>query len=164
VLAIATVFVVAVYVFISRRRTEMIVTPGASPRATVSGSSAQTIAEIPVAIDLSSLSPTRGSAQTAARPPRQIIPAVPKVDLTLRLPLGSDERLYSITLSSKRHIVWSETARAQRQNGDTLLRVRADFSHVPVGNYDLQVASAAKHLIVPVSIHETLPKNAEPKP
>jgi hypothetical protein len=163
-LAIATVFVVAVYVFINKRRTEMIVTPGTSPRVTVSGNSARTIAEVPVVVDLSSLSPTRGSAQSASHSPRQILPAVPKMDLTLRLPLGSDEQLYSVTLRSKRHLVWSETARARRHDGDTLLQVRADFSHVPAGNYDLQVASADKHLVVPVSIHHTLPENAEPKP
>ena len=164
---VAGILVTAVYVFITRRRTEPIAAPRIPAPITAPGNPTHTQAEmyVPVVIDLSNASPTRGSKQGTAGSVPQIIPSDSPLDLTLRLPLGSDERLYSITLRSRRHMVWSESAQARRQNGDMLLRVRADFSHLPAGHYDLQVASNGGHkMTVTVLIKGRLPQNTEPKP
>jgi hypothetical protein len=118
---------------------------------------------VPVVIDLTNVSPTRGSKQVPGGSVPQIIPSRSLLDLSLRLPLGSEERLFSITLRSGRHIVWSESTQARRQNGDTLLRVHADFRDVPTGRYNLQVASTGRRLSVPVLIRGGLPKNKEQK-
>jgi len=83
------------------------------------------------------------------------------VALSLRLPLGSEERLYLITLRSGRNIVWSESMQARRENGDTLLRVHADFKDLPTGKYNLQVSSAARRLSAPVLIKTALPESTE---
>ena len=164
---VAAILVTAVYVFITRRRTEPIAAPRIPAPITAprNPTHTQTAMYVPVVIDLSNASPTRGSKQGTAGSIPQVIPSDSRLDLTLRLPLGSDERLYSITLRSRRHIVWSESTQARRQNGDMLLRVRADFSHVPAGHYDLQVASNARHkMTVGVLIKDRLPQESEPKP
>jgi hypothetical protein len=167
-LGFAAILVIAVYVFITKRRTEPIVVPRVPAPITAPGNPVHTQAAmyVPVLIDLSNSSPTRGSTQGTAVSVPQIIPSGSSLDLTLRLPLGSDERLYSITLRSRRHIVWSESTQAGRQNGDMLLRVRADFSHLPSGHYDLQVASknGGHRMTVTVLIKDNLPQNTEPKP
>jgi hypothetical protein len=163
---VAAILVIAPYLFITTRRTEPIVALRAPVPITAPGNQAQTETAmyVPAVIDLSNAAPTRGTEQGTAGAVSQIIPWGPPLDLTLRLPLGSEERLYSIALLSLGEIVWSESARARRQSGDTVLRLRADFSHVPAGEYDLQVASAGRRLTVPVLIKHVLPKNAEPKP
>lgn len=165
---VAAILVTAVYVFITRRRTEPIAAPRISAPITAprNPTHTQTALYVPVVIDLSNVSPTRGSKQGTAGSVPQVIPSDSRLDLTLRLPLGSDERLYSITLRSRRHTVWSESTQARRQNGDMLLRVRADFSHLPSGHYDLQVASnnGGHRMTVTVLIKDNLPQNTEPKP
>jgi hypothetical protein len=166
-LGVAAIVVIAVYVFITKRRTEPIVVPRMPAPITAPGNPAHTQAAgyVPVVIDLSNVSPTRGSKQGTAGSVPQIIPSGSPLDLSLRLPLGSDDRLYSITLRSRRHIVWSDSTQARRHNGDMLLRVRADLSHVPAGHYDLQVDSNGGHkMTVPILIKGSLPQNTEPKP
>ncbi len=164
---VAAILVTAVYVIVTRRRTEPIAAPRIPAPITAPGNPThpQATMYVPSLIDLSNASPTRGSIHGTAGSVPQIILSDSPLDLTLRLPLGSDERLYSITLRSRQHIVWSESTRARRQNGDVLLRVRADFSHVPSGHYDLQVASNGRHkMTVGVLIKGRLPQESEPKP
>ena len=165
-LAFAAIFVATLCVFISaKHRAKPIVTKRTSAPPTLDGKPGQTetATYLPIFIDLSNAGPTRGPKQ-AAGSAEPIIPCTSRLDLTLRLPLGSPEQPYSITLRSKRAVVWTESAQARRQNGDTLLHVRADFSHVPVGNYQLQVASGERRLTMPVLIKDILLKNTEPKP
>ena len=164
---VAAILVITVYVFIAKHRTEPIVAPRLPAPITAPGNPTHTQGAmyVPVVIDLSNLSPTRGSKQSTTGSVLHIIPSGSPLDLTLRLPLGSDERLYSITLRSRRHIMWSESTHARRQNGDMLLRVRADFSHLPAGHYDLQVTShGGRKMTVKVLIKGSLPQNTEPKP
>ncbi len=166
-LGFTAILAIGFYVFIIRRHTEPIVVPRmpAPIAAPVNPAHTQAAVYVPVVIDLSNVSPKRGSKQGVTGPVPLIIPSGSTLDLSLRLPLGSDERLYSITLRSKRHIVWSESTQARRQNGDMLLRVRADFSQIPAGHYDLQVASNGGHMMtLPVLIKGSLPKNTESKP
>jgi hypothetical protein len=165
-LGIAAILVIAVYLFVSKRRTAPIVAPRTPAPITAPGTPDQTQTTamyVPVVIDFTNVSPTRGSKQVPGGSVPQIIPSRSPLDLSLRLPLGSEERLFSITLRSGRHIVWSESTQARRQNGDTLLRVHADFRDVPTGRYNLQVASTGRRLSVPVLIKGGLPKNKEQK-
>jgi hypothetical protein len=165
-LVIAAILVIVAYVFVNNRRNTPIVAPGNPAPLTAPERPDQTqatAAYVPVLIDLSSASPTRGSKQGAARSVPQMIPSGSPVALSLRLPLGSEERLYLITLRSGRNIVWSESTRARRENGETLLRAHADFKDFPNGNYNLQVSSAGRRLSVPVLIKTALPESTEPK-
>jgi hypothetical protein len=165
-LGIAAILVIAAYLFITKRWTAPIVAPGPPAPITAPGMPDQTQATVmyvPVVIDLTNMSPTRGSKQDPGSSVPQIIPSGSPLDLSLRLPLGSEERLFSITLRSGRQIVWSESTQARRQNGDTVLRVHADFTDVPTGRYNLQVASTGRRLGIPVLIKGGLPKNREQK-
>ena len=165
-LGVAAILVIAAYLFITKRRTAPIVAPRTPAPIAAPGTPDQTQATamyVPVIIDLTNVSPTRGSKQGTSGSVPQIIPSGSPLDLSLRLPLGSEERLFSITLRSGRHIVWSESTQARRQNGDTLLRVHADFRDVPTGRYNLQVASTGRRLSVPVLIKGGLPENKEQK-
>ncbi len=152
-LGIAAILVVGAYLFIAKRRNLPVVAPRNPAPITEPQSQTQTAAVyVPVLIDLSSVSPTRGSKQSTARAVPQVIPSGSPVALTMRLPLGSEERLYLVTLRSGRRIVWSESTQARRENGDTLLHVQANFKDLPTGRYDLQVSSDNRRLSVPVLI------------
>ena len=164
VLGIAAILVIVAYVVLAKRRNAPIVAPGNPAPIIVPGRPDQTLTAamyVPILIDLSSASPTRGSKQSTARSIPQVIPSGSPVALSLRLPLGSEERLYLITLRSGRNIVWSESMQARRENGDTLLRVHADFTNLPTGNYNLQVSSAGRRLSVPVLIKNAFPNSTE---
>ncbi len=166
VLGVAAILVIAAYLFITKHWPAPIVAPRTPAPIIAPGRPDQARAAamyVPVLVDLSTASPTRGSKQGTARSVPQIIPAGAPLDLTLRLPLGSEERLYLITLKSGRHIVWSESTQARRENGDTVLRVRADFRDLPAGSYNLQVASTGRSLSLPVLIKGAPPENTEQK-
>ena len=132
-LGIAAILVIIAYVFLVNHRNAPIVAPGnPAPLATPGRpDQTQTAMYVPVLIDFSNASPTRGSKQSTARSVPQVIPSGSPVALSLRLPLGSEERLYLITLRSGRNIVWSQSTQARRENGDTLLRVHADLRTCP---------------------------------
>ena len=163
---IAAILVIVAYVFLAKHRNAPTIAPGNPPPITTPGRPNQTQTAamyVSVLIDLSNASPTRGSKQSTARSVPQIIPSGSPVALSLRLPLGSEERLYLITLRSGRNIVWSESRQARRENGDTLLRVHADFRDLPTGSYNLQVSSARRRLSVPVLIKVALPETKRQK-
>lgn len=107
---------------------------------------------VPVLIDLSNASPVRGPDHGEASPSLQVIPSSPLMNLTLLLPLGSEERQYSVRLSSSRKIVWSGLARPDLENGQMLLHLHVDFSDIAAGNYDLEVVSKGFHVTVPVLV------------
>jgi hypothetical protein len=166
-LGIAAVLVIVAYVFLAKHRNAPTIAPGIPPPITTPGRPNQTQTAaiyVPVLIDLSNASPTRGAKQSTARSVPQVIPSGSPVALSLHLPLGSEERLYLITLRSGRNIVWSQLAQARRENGDTLLRVHADFSDLPAGSYNLQVSSGGRRLSAPVLIKSALPESTKQKP
>lgn len=166
-LAFAAIIGLAAYILVTKRRTEPIIAPQTPAPVTSPGRPDQTqtgVMYVPVVIDLSNASPRRGSELGTARSVRQVIPSSSPVELTLRLPLGSEARLYSVTLRSEKHVAWSESIQAHRQNGDTLLRAPVDFSRIPTGNYELQVASKGRRLTVLVLIKPIPPEEKRPKP
>jgi hypothetical protein len=149
------ILMIALFVFFNRRHIE----PTVAPRTPEPVSKPETPAQVPatamyvpVPVDLSNASPVRGLDQGEAGPSPQVIPSSPLINLNLLLPLGSEERRYSVSLSSGRNVVWSGLAQAHLENRQLLLHMHADFSHVPAGNYDLVVVSKGFHLTVPVLV------------
>ena len=159
VIGSAMTLIVVGYLFI-KTRTEPIVAP-LKPPTTARNTQIDKDAYLPIVIDLSKVSPTRGAGGVSESAP-QVIPSA-RVDLSLRLPLGSEEHQYSIRLAQKGNIAWSGSARARQQDGDTLLQTRADFSRVPQGRYDLQVVSSDRRLTVGVLIKAIFPENTGPR-
>ncbi len=149
--------IVAVYMVVIRRHSEPIVAPRTPEQIGQPGTPQvpATAIYIPVLIDLSNASPVRGSHEGEAGPSPQVIPSNPLIDFTLQLPLGSEARGYSVMLSSNRDVAWSGSAQAHLENGQMLLHMHADFTHVHVGNYDLVVVSKSFRLTVPVVVKIT---------
>jgi len=156
---IAAILVSVAYFLVIKRRSAPIVAPGHPAPITEpkTPNQAQPAVYAPVLVDLSGASPTRGSKQRASGPVPQIIPSGSPVALTLCLPLGSEERSYLITLTSGRQVVWSASAQARRENGDTLLHVNADFKDISPGGYRLRISSDGRRLSTPVLIKTSLP-------
>ena len=115
--------------------------------------SAQTplLASYQVLLDLTTAAPERGP-QTQSKPGMASIPAKPRIDLTLRLPIGSEAGTYSVSLNSKRGTEWSSAARASIEDGEPVLNLRGDFSHLRNGTYALVVASKGQRLQLGVVI------------
>ena len=126
-----------------------------NPPAPVSppAASAQTsvLASRRLLLDLTTAAPERGHAGRS-QTSMPSIPGEPRVDLTLRLPIGSEAGRYSVSLASKRGTQWSGAAGASIEDGQPVLNLRADFSHVQDGTYELVVVSKGQRLRVPVVI------------
>ena len=155
---LAVVLMIAIYVVLTRRHGDPTVAPRTPAPSGNPGTPAQvpaTAMYVPVLVDLSNASPVRGLDQSEAGPSPQVIPSSPLIDFTLQLPLASEARGYSVMLRSNRHVVWSDSAQAHLENGQTLLHMHADFTHVRVGNYDLVVVSKGFRLTVPVVVKIT---------
>ena len=123
-----------------------------------------TVAYSPFSLDLSALSPIRGSEPPTGSQRRVLVPNG-RLDLTLTLPLASPEGRYDLKLMTGRQTFWSQSAQARLQKGKTLLQVEADFTQIQTGNYTLEVQSSTGiRFIQPVSIHAVTSKGAEQKP
>ena len=103
------------------------------------------VASSPVLVDLTMAAPERGH-QPPSQAPMRSIPARPRIDLMLHLPIGSEAGMYSVSLTSTRGTEWSSAARASIENGEPVLNLRADFSHLLDGTYELVVASKGQRL------------------
>ena len=154
---VAVMLTIAIYLFFTRRHDPTVAprTPAPSGNPRTPAQVPATAMYVPVLVDLSNASPVRGLGQSEAGPSPQVIPSIPLIDFTLQLPLASEARGYSVMLRSNRHVVWSDSAQAHLENGQTLLHMRADFTHVRVGKYDLVVGSKGFRLTVPVVVKVT---------
>jgi hypothetical protein len=122
-----------------------------------------TVAYSPFSLDLSALSPVRGS-ESAGTQRRVPVPGSP-LDLTLTLPLASAEGRYDLRLTAGSETVWSKSAHAHLIKGKTLIQVQGDFRQIRTGNYNLEVQSSTGiRLVQPVSIQAASPKSEEQKP
>jgi len=123
------------------------------------------VAYSPFALDLTNISPIRGSKpSTPGSQHRVRVPGSP-LDLTLSLPLGSEQQTYSVSLRAAGHTFWTKSAQAYLNNGQTFIHIQADFSQVPAGNCNLEIESATGvRLSQPVSIQATLPNGTGQKP
>lgn len=123
-----------------------------------------TVAYSPFNLDLSALSPVRGSESATGTQRRVPVPSSP-LDLTLTLPLASAEERYDLKLTAESKTVWSKSAQAHLLKGKTLIQVEADFRQIRTGNYNLEVQSSTGiRLVQPVSIQAASPKSGEQKP
>ena len=152
---VAVMLIITIYLVFSRGRGNPIVAPltqGPSGNPRTSAPPPATAMYVPVLVDLSNASPVRGPDHTGASSPPQMIPSLPLIDFTLQLPIGSEARGYSVRLTSHRNVIWSGSAQGRLEKGQMLLHMHADFSRVPVGNYDLVVLSKTFRLSVPVVV------------
>ena len=123
-----------------------------------------TAAYLPFGLDLSNLSPVRGSEPPTGTQRRVLVPNS-RLDLTLTLPLASPEGRYDLNLSAQGQTLWSKTAQAHLQKGKTLIQVQADFTQIGIGNYSLEVRSSTGiRFIQSVSIQPASHGSAEQKP
>lgn len=123
-----------------------------------------TVAYLPFSLDLSSLSPVRGSEPPSGTQRRVLVPNS-RLDLTLTLPLASPEGRYELKLTSEGQSLWSTTAQAHLQKGKTLIHVQADLTQIRIGNYNLEVRSSTGiRFIQSVSIQPASPDSPEQKP
>jgi hypothetical protein len=154
---VAVMLTIAIYLFFTRRHDPTVAprTPGPSSSPGTPAQVPATAMYVPVLVDLSNASPVRGLGHSEPAATPQVIPSSPLIDFTLQLPLASQARGYSVMLRSNRHVVWSDSAQVHLENGQTLLHMRADFTHVRVGNYDLVVESKGVRLTVPVVVKVT---------
>jgi hypothetical protein len=158
---VAVMLIIAFYVFFTRRHGDATVaprTPAPHGNPRTPDQISATAMYIPVLVDLSNAPPVRGLGQGEASPSPQVIPWGVLIDFTLQLPLASETREYSVILRSNRHVVWSDSAQAHLENGQTLLHMHADFTHVRVGNYDLVVESKGLRVTVPVVVRQIPPE------
>jgi len=122
-----------------------------------------TVAYLPFSLDLSALSPVRGSESPTGTQRRVSVPRSP-LDMTLTLPLASPEGHYDLKLIAGSETVWSKSAQAHLLKGKTQIQVEADFRQIPPGNYSLEVRSSTGiRLVQPVSIHGESPNSGEQK-
>src|SRR5215472_16866837 len=123
-----------------------------------------TVAYLPFSLDLSSLSPVRGSQPPTGTQRRVLVPNS-GLDLTLTLPLASPEGRYDLKLTSQGQTLWSKTAQAHLQKGKTLIQVQADFTQIQIGNHSLEARSSSGiRFIQPVSIQPASSGRAEQRP
>jgi hypothetical protein len=123
-----------------------------------------TVAYSPFSLDLSALSPVRGSESATGTQRRVPLPNSP-LDLTLTLPLASAEGRYDLKLTAGSETVWSKSVQAHLLKGKTLIQVEADFRQIRTGNYNLEVQSPTGiRLVQPVSIQGASTKGGEQKP
>jgi len=122
------------------------------------------VAYLPFSLDLSGVSPVRGSEPPTGTQRRVLVPNS-RLDLTLTLPLASPEGRYDLKLSAQGQTLWSKTAQAHLQKGKTQIQVQADFTQIQIGNYSLEVRSSTGiRFIQSVSIQSPLPNGGERKP
>ena len=57
-----------------------------------------------------------------------------------------------MSLTSKRGTEWRSATRASIEDGEPVLHLRADFSHIRAGAYELVVVSEGQRLLRPVVI------------
>lgn len=124
-----------------------------------------TVAYLPFSLDLSTLSPIRGSESPATETEQRLLVPSSPLHLTLTLPLASPEGRYDLKLTAEGRTFWSKPAQAHLQKGKTLVEVDVDFGQVHAGNYSLEVrSSTAIRFIQLVSIQPASCGSAEQKP
>jgi len=150
--SIAIGLLIVVYTLFMKPENEPSTThnPPAPIRPPASSGQTPALPPVRVLLDLTKAAPERGT-RPRSQTPRRSIPAEP-LDLTLRLPIGSEAGMYLVSLTSKRRTEWSSAARVRFEDSEPVLNLRGDFSHIPDGTYELVVASKGQRLRLPVLI------------
>jgi hypothetical protein len=149
VFAAAAVLATIFSVLLVRRRPSITVVQPAPIAMPMASPPARTLAAyVPLVIDLSKQSPVRALEHVSHRPAPVSVGS--RLQLTIRLPLGSEEGIYAVRVRSPSRIFWSKSVPAHREGGQTLLHTQADLSRLDSGSYDLEVHSRALDLSVPI--------------
>src|SRR5258708_16760431 len=120
-----------------------------------------TVAYLPFTLDLSALTPVRGSEPPVTGVQRRALVPNSPLALTLTLPLASPEGLYDLKLTADGQTLWSKSAQAHLHKGKTLVQVDADFRQIPARNYNLVVQSSTDiRFILPLSLTASWPRCA----
>ena len=93
------------------------------------------------AIDLSSASAVRGTGEESAK--REIQVPQELLDLSIQLPVGSEEGSYQISLHSGPSVLWSQVAQAKLTDHIVRLKAQLDLRPFSVGRYEMTVESAS---------------------
>lgn len=153
--AAALMIMIGIYISSSRWHTAPRITPGMPQvdRSVIHTQASKPPTYIAASIDLGNAVPIRGvRKEVGGSSLPQVIPLNPLVELIVQLPLGSEKREYSVTLSSKRHIVWSGSAQAHQENGQMLVHMHADLGHVSAGKYQMTVISKGFRITLPIIV------------
>jgi hypothetical protein len=148
VLGALAMLVIASFLMLMKRHPSVIVvtpTPVLSP--TPSRPATSVASYIPVAIDLANSSAVRG-LKGSHMPPLTLTSS--KLDFTLKLPIGSQEGIYTVRIKSNSGGLLANSVPANRESGQTQLHARVDLARLADGNYVLEVRSRALDLRVPI--------------
>ena len=148
VVALAVVVTISSLVAIKRRPSVTQIRPPSPPVGP--WHAAPSAIYVPVVIDLTNRSAIRG-VEGRDRPTPTLLSF--RADLTVLLPLGSEEGTYTVQIKSKSRILWMKSVSAHRESGQTMLHARADLAGLANGSYDLEVHSGALDLNAPILVH-----------
>jgi hypothetical protein len=148
--AVAILLMVSLVVLVKRPRSVSVVIPTPVPFPAPSPSAQEVAAYLPVVIDLTNRAAVRGLEPGHRAAPTWVSA---RVDLTVRLPLGIEEGIYTVRIRSRAGVVWAESVAAHRESGETILHARADLAALAAGSYDLEVHSRALGLSAPIFLN-----------
>jgi len=151
--SLAIALLIVVYALLMKTQNEPSITHNRPAPISQPAVSTETplVASRRVLLDLTTAAPERGP-QGRSPSPLGSIPAKPRIDLTIRLPIGSEAGMYLVSLTSKQGMEWRSATRASIEDGEPVLHLRADFSHIHDGTYELVVVSEGQRLRRPVVI------------
>jgi len=113
------------------------------------------IAYSPFIFDLRELSPTRAPTVKGHQARAVDLPRKP-LDMSVVLPIGSEEGAYQVSLKAKGTTVWTERAQAHLVEHNIILQVKLDLAKFPPGIYAFEVETASGFFLrQPVAIQNS---------
>src|SRR5258706_6782467 len=107
-------------------------------------------------IDLSSASVVRGTGREPAKSEIQVPQEL--LDLSIQLPVGSEEGSYQVSLHSGPSVLWSQVAQAHLTDHVVRLKAQLDLRPFQVGRYEMTVESASGlRFVQPIQITKPKP-------
>jgi len=100
------------------------------------------IAYSPFTLDLRELSPTRSPTVKGDQRRAINVPQKP-LEISVLLPIGSEEGAYKLSLKAKDKTVWTERSQAHLVEQKITLQVKLDLAQFPPGTYAFEVESAS---------------------
>jgi hypothetical protein len=91
-------------------------------------------------LDLRELSPTRAPTGKGDQPRAVSLPRKP-LEISVVLPIGSEEGAYQLSLKARDETLWAERAQAHLVEQKTILRVKLNLEQFPPGAYAFEVQS-----------------------
>ncbi len=112
------------------------------------------IAFSPFTLDLRELSPTRAPTPKGGQPKAVNLPRKP-LEISVVLPIGSEEGPYQLSLKVGENAVWTERAQAHLVEQKITLQVKLNLAQFPLGTYAFEVESASGfYLRQPIALQD----------